>query len=108
MAPTRKAFATLALGAALLGGTVLGGCSNSMTKEEFRTQLKDEMKKSGSSAIADKDIDCIVDELDKKGFKFRKYGELTAEDTKQLTDATTTCIAKSVGVDPKTLGSIPS
>ncbi len=103
MAPTHKLFASLVIGASILGGAALGGCSNSMTKEEFKAdftaQIKDDPQMKSNpqlqAVMTDKTISCIVDELDKKSFKFRKRGEATAEENAQVEAASTKCVTEA-------------
>jgi hypothetical protein len=87
------------IGLVIVAGVIgLGAvsCSNSMSKADFKAELD----KAGVGGTVD--TQCIVDKLEAKGFKFRKYGELSSDDQTKITEATTECVTASLG------GSIPS
>jgi len=87
----RRLMAGVLLGAASLG--VVAGCSNSMTKDEFAKELSNELSAQGLDPALGT---CIADELAAKGFEFRKFGELTATEQEQVTEATTTCVTEGL------------
>jgi hypothetical protein len=73
-------------------------CSNSVSKADFKKQLDE----AGMGSTVD--TQCLVDKLEAKGFQFRKYGDLSPEDSGKVTEATTECITLTVPSVP----SIPS
>lgn len=64
-------------------------CSNTVTKADFKKEL--------DAQGLPVDTQCLVDKLEAKGFKFRKYGELSADDQTKITEATTECITGTLG-----------
>lgn len=72
------AAVALSLGAA--------SCSNTVSKGDFKAELD----KQGLPASIS--TQCLVDKLEAKGFKFKKYGELSADDQQKITEATTECL----------------
>lgn len=79
----RRAGLLMLAGAMGLGAVA---CSNSVSKADFKAELD---KQGLPSAV---DTQCLVDKLEAKGFQFRKYGELSADDQAKITDATKECI----------------
>jgi hypothetical protein len=62
------------------------GCSNTVSKADFKAELD----KAGIGSSAD--TQCIVDKMEAKGFTFKKYGEVSSDDQRIITEATTECI----------------
>ena len=98
MGASRKLVGGLAIGAAFFSSSLLTACSNTVSKADFKKELDD----AGLGGTVD--TQCLVDGLETKGFKFRKYdvGGLSADENKMIADVTTDCISKKLGV------SIPS
>ncbi|MCB1250535.1 MAG: hypothetical protein R2699_05395 [Acidimicrobiales bacterium] len=86
----RRVIAGVVLTLSVAG--VAAGCSNTLTKEDFAKELTSQ---GIDSALAT----CITDELAAKGFNFRKYGDLSAEEEAQITDATVSCASSAAGID---------
>lgn len=86
------------MGALLIGG-LAAGCSNAMTKEDFKKELQ-----SQAAGLPTEYTDCIVDNLDKQGFAFRKYGELSADENAKITKATEECVSTVIGTPTTTAG----
>jgi len=62
-------------------------CSNSVTKADFKAELD----KAGLPAAVN--TQCLVDKLEAKGFTFKKYGELGADDQTKIAEATKECFS---------------
>lgn len=77
---------------------VAAGCSNSLSASEFEKELT-------SNGVSQQLASCVTNELQAKGFKFRKYGELSAEENQQIVEASTSCALKEAGLPS---GSVPS
>lgn len=100
MRSTRKFLATTAVGASLLGGMLLSSCSTTISNDDFKKELV-------SAGMAEKDAQCIIDDMKAKGVEVKKYADMSADETKVITDAATSCAFKSLGMDPNSV-SIPS
>lgn len=85
----RRIIAAGLVAAALVVGAV--GCSNSVSQEEFTKELVD-------SGIPQDLAQCVTDGLAAKGFQFRKFGELSAEEEAQVTDVSAECALKGTGL----------
>lgn len=86
----RRMMAGVLLAVTALG--VAAGCSNTLSKEDFAKELTSQ---GVDAALAT----CITDELATKGFNFRKYGDLSAEEEAQITEATVSCASSAAGID---------
>lgn len=76
----------LAAAAVLAIGMGVTSCSNTVSKADFKAELD---KQGVGTAV---NTQCLVDKLEAKGFKFKKYGELSTDDQTKITEATTECI----------------
>lgn len=75
-------------------GLGAASCSSTVSNEEF----KQELVKAG---LPEKDAQCIIDGMQAKGVKVKRYSEMSSEDTAVITQAATDCAMKSAGLDPK-------
>lgn len=73
------------------------GCSNSMSQADFEKELT-------NNGVPPTLASCVTNELGSQGFKFRKYGDLSAEENQQLIEASTKCALSEAGLPS---GSVP-
>jgi hypothetical protein len=88
----RRRFGAAVLASAGLAVAAVG-CSNSLSAADFEKELT-------SNGVSQSLASCVTTELQAKGFKFRKYGELSAEENQQIVEASTKCALKDSGLDP--------
>ncbi len=96
MSPTRKLFASLAIGASILGGAAVGGCSSKATPEEFKAELV-------KNGIKDSTAQCIIDEMKKQNVEIPRFSEMKTEDSDKLAKLSGDCAIKEFGLDPATV-----
>lgn len=78
----------LAAAVAATGSLVLAGCSNNVSKADFKAELT-------KNGVPESYAGCVTDSLEKQGFSFKKYGDLSAEDNAKIQAATSECINKA-------------
>ena len=91
---------TAAFGAAGLAVLATAGCSNKLSAADFQKELT-------NNGVPANTAQCVTNELQAKNFNFRKYGELSAQETQQITDAATACALKEAGLNPSTSLTVP-
>src|SRR5262245_24782781 len=74
------------------------GCSNTVSKADFKKELDD----AGLGGTVD--TQCLVDKMEAKGFQFKRYGDLSGNDNQIVTEATKECITVSIPSVPSVPG----
>lgn len=64
-----------------------------ISADDFRSEL---VKNGVAEALAD----CVTAELQAKGFRLRRYGSFSEDETRQIVDASTNCALKNAGLSP--------
>lgn len=102
-APTSTASAGQAPSVTSAGAPPTSGASAStaapgtpLTKEDFKRQLTAALQQIGAGMAQAIDTDCLVDELERAGFEFRVYAELTEQQRQTIAKASVNCIRLQV------------